>query len=795
MELGKSKQWMLGVAVAMLVTNGSVWGEESAETDDHETQSVYIISDEESLLDDVDTANSTAEESFAPPPLPTEVMTAAALKKLQEQPELSPTVEEAPSTLPSPAAAELSSIFSVSQASIISQLSAARQSDGGGPSSDFVLGVESSILSTSDIGDLLSKSNAILGIGSEHRTPIVTYNVARGKQVGQQAGAGSYWFPARQDLDTLMNKIDSRIVDNVLVVQGPYTARYGPGLSFYDMQIKPAPRYASGYESHGMTSLDWKHNGDQWYGRQTIMGGSSTWGYRIGYGDRTGSDYSTGLDNGLNELSEMPTSYHSKDWDVVFGWDPSPYQHLDFTYLRIDQSDVEFPGQILDFDFLVTDAVDLTYVNDCPGFCDRVELEGWYNRTRFAGNAQGAGKRRQIPLLSDYFGLGPLTLFTDVDASSAGYSFATTWGCEGCPQFTAGTDFRYLKQQLNEFGFAASQFVVGFPNNRSIPRAYSSNPGVFAELEFPMTPCLDVELGGRFDLVYTNAYPNVDRDMDGVSDDLEQQLGGSFDQSFNLHSFYATADYQFDCHWTASAGAGYAMRPPTMTELYADGPFIAAMPQFVFTRLVGNPNIQPERMWQVDAGLEAKYSDFNGGLRGFHSWIDNYITYLRPPGFEFTAVNDTMATLTGFEVYSEVDLTCQLTGFATAQYVEGKNRARNEPLPSIPPLESRSGIRLHQASENPMWAVEFSARIVNDQDRVAASLVEVVTPGFTTFDLRAYSQMTENLLVTVGVENLFDRFYQEHLDPHTVPLTGSGFANYGVYQPGINIYTGIVWEY
>ena len=60
---------------------------------------------------------------------------------------------------------------------------------------------------------------------------------------------------------------------------------------------------------------------------------------------------------------------------------------------------------------------------------------------------------------------------------------------------------------------------MGFPRNRAIPRAYSSNPGVFAELALPVTPCLDVEVGGRLDLVYINAYPLVDRDLDGIPDD------------------------------------------------------------------------------------------------------------------------------------------------------------------------------------------------------------------------------------------------------------------------------------
>ena len=815
--------WIIAITLALI---SSSWAPLAQSNDDSSTTDpakavIFAVTDQDDAtnenksanpdddapdkkLDELDIANliGTIDDGL-------EVVSAAAMTRMkkQEQPELDPTVEQAPTTPAAPAATELSSVFSASQASIVSQLSAARQADGATPGSDFVLGLESSILNTTDAGDLLSRSNAILGVGSEHRTPIVTYNVARGRNVGQQSGSGSYWFPARQDLDTLMSKIDSRIVDNFLVIKGPYSALYGPGFAFYDVELLRAPRYDNSFESHGSTSLDWNENGDQWYGRQTFLGGGPNWGFRIGYGDRLGSDYRTGQGSGPFQLDEMPSSYHSRDWDLALGYDLSPYQHVDFSYLRLDQTDVEFPGQIFDFDFLVTDAFDIEYVNECPCVGDRVVLEGWYNRTRFEGNAQNAGKRRQIPLLDIIdvgFFTGPLTLFTDVDASSAGYSFSATWGQPECTQLTLGTDLRYLKQELNEFtdtlGAAPPNF---FPQNNPIPRSYSANPGVFVELNVPMTCQWDVRAGGRGDWVYMNAVQNLDvGPLTGTPDDLEQLLGGSFDQSFDLGSAYITSDYQLGCHWKASAGGGFAMRPPTMTEMYAVNPFVAIFPQLVFTSLRGNPNLEPERMWQVDVSLTAEYCNFRGGMRGYHAWIDDYITYEvggTLGGILFRAVNESVATLKGYEVYGEVDLTCRTTLFTTVSYVEGKNELRDEPLPTIPPLDARAGVRLHEPSPNPLWSIEFAARVVQDQDRFAASLNERPTPGFATFDLRAYAQLTDKFLFTIGVENLFDRFYQEHLDPHETLFLDPGFnlniANFGVYQPGTNFYTGFVREY
>ncbi|HPM80576.1 MAG TPA: TonB-dependent receptor, partial [Candidatus Anammoximicrobium sp.] len=282
----------------------------------------------------------------------------------------------------------------------------------------------------------------------------------RGQTTGQQLASGSYWFPARQDLDTMLSKIDSRIVQNVIVIKGPYSVLYGPGFSFYDVELLSTPRYQDGREVHGSTSLDYQTNGQQFYGRQNVWGGSDNWGVRVGYGHRTGNDYETG--NG----TEMPSSYKSRDMDVALGMDLSPDSHLEFSYLRLDQTDVEFPAQAFDMDFLVTDGYELTYVLENQVFFDRLTLDTWYNRTRFEGNSQRSGKRRQIPQLDD-----PLHFigFTDVDAMSTGFRAATWWGEIGETQLTTGVDLRLLTQRLNEtdlspaLGTSLDQKNVSFP--------------------------------------------------------------------------------------------------------------------------------------------------------------------------------------------------------------------------------------------------------------------------------------------------------------------------------------------
>ena len=65
-------------------------------------------------------------------------------------------------------------------------------------------------------------------------------------------------------------------------------------------------------------------------------------------------------------------------------------------------------------------------------------------------------------------------------------------------------------------------------------------------------------------------------------------------------------------------------------------------------------------------------------------------------------------------------------------------------------------LKRHVAGERPVWNVEVSALMVAGQHLVASSLDELPTPGYTIWNLRGYWQTTEHVLLTGGVEKLFN---------------------------------------
>ena len=655
------------------------------------------------------------------------------------------------------------------------------------PSSDAPL------RSATDAGNHLEKSPAAPPVWTQQRNPVVSDSRISGSRVGRVAGSGSYWVPARIDLDTMLNKLDSRMLGDVTVIPGPYSVRHGPDFQYFQVDMLPSPR-ADQWKAGGSTSGEFKSNGDQWMGRQTVFGADSDWGYRLGYTHRTGSDYRTGGD----DPEKIAASFNSRAFDLTLGKDLSDERHLEFHLLRLDQTNVELPGQAFDIDALVTNGFEVEYLNEDSQLFDQTSLSAWYNDTALHGNAQGKGKRRVLSFLKELSYVGS----TNVKGLSTGYRYEGLLEIGDAGELTVGTDLRFLRQQLDEKSTGQNGINV-FKGNSPIPRSISVNPGLFSQYTAGSLDTFRVTAGARLDLVRTEITADAAQlaDVTLSRQPLSAILGTSdFDQTFLLGSFFLSGERQLNEITTGFVGAGYAMRPPTLTELYAAQPFMFLL-QNGLNVVTGDPLLDSERLWQMDVGLKFQAERFRGSARAYHAWINDYITYRPDTKLAFSGnvqqlnlhyINTSLATLAGVELQSEYDVSNMLTAFGTMSYVEGQDRTRikvgSEPLPMIPPLRARLGGRLHQPAPDPKWGLELTAQVVAAQDRVATSLLENHTPGYTTYDARAYWEPSPRFTIFSGIENFTNKAYRTHFDFKSP-------SGRQVQQPGFNFYVGAETRY
>ncbi len=680
--------------------------------------------------------------------------------------------------------------------------------------SETVTSNESAVQVNSQLGEALAETTDTVKV--QRRSSAFFDPQIRGFRSGDiyTQVDGVYSVPARQDLDSVLSTIDPSSIQDVIVIPGPYGVRYGPGFSFLDIARNPTPRYDC-FENHLRLGTTYRHNGRQYNNGGVVYGGGPNFGYRINYGDNVGVDYRSG------DSIQVPASFHSRNIVADFGFDTFEDQHVEFTYTRLDQTDTEYAAQFFDIDFLGAQSYNLRLIDEDPTApWSRLVAQGWYSESRYTGDTLNQSKRDSgvIPRIETALGLAlaepdpRFAGFTEGDVQTTGARLAVTHGEADSYNLSWGPDFRYIRQQIDESFFISNLILPEPPIFTNMPQSEWVDPGFFAELQIPLTCCWTATIGGRVDWLHTTAdRDQLRRDINGI---YSGSLPGVFDdtsilqQNDILYAFYLNNRLELAEGWSVNLGGGHSQRPPTLTDRYADGLFLAII-QNGFSRVVGDPNLDVARNWQLDAGIEADNDWWRARMRGYHARIHDYLTYRVNPIIDPTgarillSTNTNLALLSGCDASCDIDLNDWWTAFGVTNYVYGVDDEIDQPLPSIPPLDSRVGLRLHDPEQGQTWGFEFAARIVNDQDQVGAlrlglspdmvATVEQQTPGFTTYLIRGYWNVSENLNLVAGIENLFDKQYLEHLN---IRLPANAFfPEVAAYNPGFFPYFGGQWTY
>ncbi|MEX2025957.1 MAG: TonB-dependent receptor plug domain-containing protein, partial [Pirellulaceae bacterium] len=205
---------------------------------------------------------------------------------------------------------------------------------------------------STDAGTAIQESPSIQTVNIQRRSAVAFDPRVRGYHIGQvyAQGEGVWWNPVRPDMDSMLGRLDPRMIDRLDVISGPYSVRYGPAFAFIDANLADTPRYYNGCEYHNRSGYTIRANGPQHYAVDTFYGGSANYGYIINYGYRNGADYLAG--NG----QRIPSSYLLNNVSSQFGVDLAEESRLELRYDFLDQRDTQIPGQFFDIDELESHA-------------------------------------------------------------------------------------------------------------------------------------------------------------------------------------------------------------------------------------------------------------------------------------------------------------------------------------------------------------------------------------------------------------------------------------------------------
>ena len=226
-----------------------------------------------------------------------------------------------------------------------------------------------------------------------------------------------------------------------------------------------------------------------------------------------------------------------------------------------------------------------------------------------------------------------------------------------------------------------------------------------------------------------------------------------------------------DVSWSGNLGLLYHVTPKTDITFNAArafrSPFLEERYQYIDQGnlvKIGDPNLKPEEGRFFDVGLRHWGERFRLNSHVFYNQINNMVVEV-PTTYEgrnaFMKTNIGSVELYGADLHFEFNLNSTLSVYSTAAYTYGQDTYAEEALPLVPPLNGRLGVRFTHS----LFSLDLISTLFAEQDRTASW--ELTTPGYTLFDAyvtsRSFALGQIQAMVFLGVENILDRDYRNHL--------------------------------
>ena len=272
----------------------------------------------------------------------------------------------------------------------------------------------------------------------------------------------------------------------------------------------------------------------------------------------------------------------------------------------------------------------------------------------------------------------------------------------------------------------------------------------------------------RINLRFDQANQSL-HDPRGVSQLAEIWSSPTLKRIYSTLSLSTTFEYDVQPHIQLKLNLADGARMPTQLESYG---FYLFDPSDGFFYL-GNPNLKPERSRQLELSLDYGKADRRISIDLYYNRISDYIAGIAQESIFKNYANIPSVHIYGGEVSAVLRFSEHLQLTTVSNYTLGHNSTFDEPLPYIPPLESR----LDLGYEQKRYGFEFSARAMMRQTRIAhRTTLEDTTPGFIVYDGRARFDLRRSVQLKVGVKNIFDRFFYHHLSVNNLPSPGRNFT-------------------
>ncbi|WP_180164464.1 TonB-dependent copper receptor [Acinetobacter sp. YH12049] len=297
--------------------------------------------------------------------------------------------------------------------------------------------------------------------------------------------------------------------------------------------------------------------------------------------------------------------------------------------------------------------------------------------------------------------------------------------------------------------------------------------GGFGEVSYQLSDNNKLVSGLRLDQVQVKDERAASK-ASGYNTELNETLPSAFIRFENKHPEHDNGKTYI--------GLGYVERMPDYWELFS--PKSGNGHNNTFN------HIDTEKTLQLDMGYQHEHGALNSWVSAYAGLVRDYILTSYKSGSGMMKgmeahSRNVDATIAGAEAGIGYQFSDHIQADVSAMYAWGKNTTDGKPLPQISPLEARINLRYIQDN----YTLGAFWRVVDGQNRISAHQGNIVgydlkeSAGFGTLSLNGTYHIDEGVDVSVGVDNLLNKTYTEHLnklgDAGTGLATDQQFNNIG----------------
>ena len=266
--------------------------------------------------------------------------------------------------------------------------------------------------------------------------------------------------------------------------------------------------------------------------------------------------------------------------------------------------------------------------------------------------------------------------------------------------------------------------------------------GAFTELNYQFNDANKIVSGIRFDQTKIDEF-----NKDGTANQRKETLPSGFVRLENDMTEHGLKSY---------VGVGYVERVPDYWELFST--------TYAKPNVTAFDGLKNEKTTQLDIGTQFEHGAFSAWASGYAGLINDFILMTYIDGKANSRNVD--ATIAGAEAGIAYQFNDAIQADVSTMYAWGKNTTNNTALPQIAPLEGRVNLRYVQDKYN----VGLLWRVVASQDRISKNEGNIVgfdtgkSSSFNVLAINATYNLTSGVDLSVGIDNLLDQNYAEHLN-------------------------------